>query len=181
MITTGFTYRGVHSSDYHIVCDPSTRQILPEKRRMYTEIPGRSGSHMQTDGTYSDKVEEFHCYFTNLNDAKTISELAREIALWLSADGQLCFDNEPDKFYDAFYMGAPPMEKHLRHGAFDLTFGYSPPFAYTAQQSLTKDITSEATPLVVPVLGSAATPVRLYIRNTGNTTIQNIRITRFRL
>lgn len=176
MITTGFSFRGKHSSEFNIICDPSSRQLLPEKRRNPITIPGRSGSYSQEDGAFNDRSESFVCYYTKKNDSD-ISRQAREIAAWLAEGGALCFDNEPDKFYDAYFVGALPLTKHLKYGEFELTFTYSPPFAYTAPQDLVKTVTSEGDPIIIQAHGTAPTPIRLIIRNTGSTTIQNIRLT----
>lgn len=177
MITTGFTYAGIHSSTFGIICDPTTRVILPEKRRMVTDIAGKSGHHMQSDGTYLAREESFHCYFKKL-EGKTIAESARDIAAWLSTDGALQFDNEPDKFYDAYVSGALPQARHLQYGEFDLTFTYNPPFAYTAMQNNRGEISASGGYIDVEMRGTVATPCRIVIRNTGNTIIQNMRISR---
>lgn len=177
MITTGFTYAGLHSSTFGIVCDPKSRIIFPEKRRVITEIAGRSGHHMQTDGTYRARQESFHCYFKK-PDNKTLAESAREIAVWLSSDGVLQFDNEPDKFYDAYVSGALPQDRHLKYGEFDLMFNYSPPFAYTAIKQVQQVITASGGTIAAVMNGTVDTPVRIIIRNTGNTIIQNMRVSR---
>ena len=175
MIKTGFTFRGIHSSEYNIICDPSSRQLIPERRRSLLIIPGRSGSYKQEDGAYNDKAETFTCYYTKKPD-RDISLQAREIAAWLAEDGVLCFDNEPDKFYDAYFSGALPLTKHLKYGEFELAFTYSPPFAYTEQQSLVQVIEKESDVITIPVAGTAPTPCRIIIRNDGDTTIENLRI-----
>lgn len=177
MINTGFTYAGAHSSRFGIVCDPTTRIIFPEKRRMITDIAGRSGVHMHTDGTYLARQESFHCYFVK-PAGKTVAESARDIAAWLSSDGVLQFDNEPDKYYDAFVSGALPQERHLKYGEFDLLFTYSPPFAYTAMKQVLQVITASGGSIACQMDGTVDTPVRIIIRNTGNTIIQNMRVSR---
>jgi len=175
MITTGFKYRGIHSSFYNIICDPNSRQLIPEKRRNTQIIPGRSGSYSQDDGAYNDRSESFTCYYTKREDSN-ISLQAREIAAWLAVEGALCFDNEPDKFYDAYFTGSPPLSKHLKYGEFELTFTYSPPFAYTAPQSLSAEIKSGEDIITIPVAGTAKTPCRIIIKNIGATTIENLSI-----
>lgn len=175
-MTRGFTFNGVHSSHFHIICDPASRQLLPEKRRQLVAVPGRSGSYHQDEGAYNDRSETFTCYYTRAAGSDTATQ-AREIAAWLSENGVLSFDNEPDKFYNAFFSGAPPLSKHLAYGQFDLTFTYSPPFAYTAQQSVRQIVTGEADQIVLPVAGTAPTPCRIIIESAGNTVIRNLRIT----
>ena len=175
MITTGFTYRGTHSSAHNIICDPTSRQLIPERRRNPIVVPGRSGSYLQDDGTYSDRSETFKCYYTKRGDSD-ISLQSREIAAWLATEGTLSFDNEPDKYYYAYFSGSPPLTKHLKYGEFELSFTYSPPFAFTAQQSLSMLITSKSDEMVIPVAGTARTPIRIIIKNVGSTTIENLHI-----
>jgi len=177
MITTGFTFNSGHSESYGIVVDPTSRIILPEKRRILTDIPGRSGYHVQSDGTYLARQESFHCYYVK-PDNMSLADSARRIALWLSGEGRLEFDNEPGKYYDAFVVGAPPQQRHLKYGEFNVTFCYSPPFAYTEKQEQTATITSNSGFILLPVNGTADTPCRIIIKNMGNRVIQNIRVTR---
>ena len=178
MVTTGFTFNAVHSEIYGIVVDPSQRIILPEKRRILTDVPGRSGTNVYTDGTYLTRQETFHCYYKRPEN-KSLADSARDIALWLSAeDATLIFDNEPDKFYYAFVVGATPQVRHLKYGEFDLTFCYSPPFAYTAMQELVFTITSNSGTVEIPVLGTAETPCRIIIKNVGTQVINNLRVAR---
>ena len=177
MITTGFTFALQHSSKFGIVCDPTTRILLPEKRRNMVDIPGRSGAHMHTDGTYRVRQEIFHCYYIPQN-GKSLSDATRDIAAWLAKDGVLVFDNEPDKYYTAYFTGAIPSVRHLKYGEFDLTFTYSPPFAYTETKQVVKSITSAEDFVMAIVNGTADTPCRIIIKNEGATTISNIRIKR---
>lgn len=178
MVTTGFTFNGVHSEHYGIVVNPSQRIIFPEKRRIMTDVPGRSGYHVYTDGTFLPRQETFHCYFKKPAEI-SLADAARNIALWLNAENaQLIFDNEPDKFYYAFVIGALPQERHLKYGEFDLTFCYSPPFAYTEMKEIVMIITSNTGEIQIPVIGTADTPVRITIRNIGNKVINNIRVIR---
>lgn len=171
----GFTFNGVHSSEFNIYCDPASRQLIPEKRRSLTVVPGRSGSFAQTDGAYNDRSESFTCYYT-LQPGTDIARQAREIAAWLSENGVLRFDSEPDKYYNVYFTGAPPLTKHLMYGEFTLTFTCSPPFAYTEQRALERTVTANEQTVNVPISGTAPTPCRIIIDNVGGTTIQNLRI-----
>ncbi len=178
MVTTGFTFNGVHSSTYGIVVDPTQRIIFPEKRRILTDIPGRSGYHAYTDGTYLARQETFHCYFKKPSEI-SLADAARNIALWLNAENaQLFFDNEPEKYYWAFVVGALPQERHLKYGEFDLTFCYSPPFAYTEAKERKFTITTNSGSISIPVGGTAETPCRIIIKNVGASVINNLRLTR---
>lgn len=171
----GFTFNGIHSSQFNVYCDPASRQLIPERRRSRITVPGRSGTFSQEDGAFNDRTESFTCWYTRKPNSD-ISRQAREIAAWLAEDGILCFDHEPDKFYNAAFTGAPPLTKHLMYGEFSLTFTYSPPFAYTTPQSVVRTVTREADTVTVRSKGTAPTPCRIIITNRGDTAIQNLRI-----
>ncbi|MBQ6609287.1 MAG: phage tail family protein [Oscillospiraceae bacterium] len=177
MGVVGFTYGGVHSSVFGIVCDPTPRVIFPEKRRAITDIAGRSGHYAQTDGTYLIRRESIHCFFKP-PIGKTVPELAREIAAWLASDARLEFDNEPGKYYDAYVSGSLPQEQHLRYGEFDITFTYTPPFAYTDTKEERATVSASGGTVVTEMEGTVDTPCRIIIRNTGSTIIRNFRISR---
>ena len=132
---------------------------------------------MQSDGTYLVRQESFHCYFKK-PAGKTLAEAARDIAAWLSSDGVLQFDNELDKYYDAYVTGALPQERHLKYGEFDLAFVYNPPFAYTAMKIVQYELTASGGSLQAAMNGTVDTPCRIIIRNTGNTIIRNLRVSR---
>lgn len=171
----GFTFNGRHSSEFHIYCNPETRVLLPEKRRLLTTIPGRSGAYAQEDGGFNPREESFICTYTG-SGLTDISEQSRAIAAWLSKTGTLSFDHEPGKSYTATFVGSPPLAKHLQYGEFTLTFQYSPPFAFSEPHAIEKTILQNDTAVIVPIAGTAPSPCRIIIDNIGNSTIENLRI-----
>jgi predicted phage tail component-like protein len=168
----GFTFRGTHSGEYGVFCNPESRVLMPEKRRNPIIIPGRSGVFRQEDGGRDVRQESLQCYFVKRADT-TVATQSRLIAGWLSEEGELNFDSEPDKYYRAYLVGAPPLEKHLQYGQFTLTFEMNPPFAYELPQSQSFAVTDQSA-LTLAVGGTVETPVRIIIRNVGTNTIRNI-------
>ena len=157
---------------YGVFCNPESRVLMPSKRRNPITIPGRSGVFRQEDGGREVRQESLSCWYVKREGAD-IAERARLIAGWLSEEGELGFDSEQGKYYRAYLVGAPPLIKHLQYGEFTLTFEMNPPFAYELPQAL--DITvKDQTPIQLHVSGTAETPVRFIIRNTGTTTIKNL-------
>ena len=176
MITTrGFTFNGHHSSEFNVYMKPDSRVLIPELRKSAITVPGRSGSYYQNDGAYNARTESVTCWYTR-KPGLTIPEQSRQIAAWLSEEGTLIFDNEPDKYYIATFSGAPSLSQHQSYGEFSLTFTYSPPFAFSEQRSLETVITQQNTDVVIPVSGTAQTPCRIVIYNGGTSTIENITI-----
>ena len=171
----GFTFNGRHSSEFHIYCNPESRILLPEKRRLLTTIPGRSGVYAQEDGGYAPREEAFTCTFTG-QGLTDISAQARAIAAWLSKTGTLTFDHEPDKSYFASFIGSLPLAKHLQYGEFTLTVQYSPPFAFSEPHAIEQTIQQNETAVTVPIAGTAPSPCRIIVDNIGTKPIQNLRI-----
>lgn len=174
----GFTFKGVHSSTYGVYETPESRVLLPLKRRTLIEIPGRSESFIQEDGGYNSRVESISCSYSP-RAGENLQRQVRLIAGWLSGVGELTFDYEPEMHYNAFLSSAPPTVKQMamQYATFDLEFTINHPFAYeTAQQLHFEDVASGA-PITLTTDGTIATPVRLVIKNTGDTPIHNLIIT----
>jgi len=172
MTSSGFSFRGIHSGTYGVFCQPLSRVLIPERRRSPIVIPGRSGVYRQEDGGHDVRRESITCSFVK-PPGVTVAHFTRQIAGWLSEEGELTFDSEPGKYYRAYLAGAPPLEKHLLYGQFELAFEMNPPYAYELPQSIN---TSGAGQITVSVKtdGTARTPVRIVIRNNGPTTIRNL-------
>ncbi len=174
----GFTFKGVHSSTFGVYETPESRVLLPQKRRTLIEIPGRSESFIQEDGGYNSRTESITCSYIP-REGENLQRQVRLIAGWLSGVGELTFDYEPEMHYNAFLSSAPPTVKQMamQYATFDLEFTINHPFAYeTAQQLHFEDVAS-GTPITLATDGTIATPVRLAIRNTGDTPSHNLIIT----
>lgn len=174
----GFTFKGVHSSTFGVYETPESQVLLPQKRRALIEIPGRSESFIQEDGGYNSRVESISCSYVP-RPGENLQRQVRLIAGWLSGVGELTFDYEPEMHYNAFLSSAPPVVKQIamQYSTFELEFTINHPFAYeTAQQVLFEGVTSgQSINLITD--GTISTPIRLLIKNTGDTPIQNLIIT----
>lgn len=173
---SGFTFRGVHSSAFGIRgvhTQDQSRLILPPRREGKLTIPGRSGYY---DGAvrnvYDERLESVLCCFT-CPPGKTVPELCREIAYWLSGTGRLSYDKEPDKYYTAHITGGPPMVQHLKYGEFTLTWSYNPPFAFG--RTVTQPIHSGENPIRYE--GTAETPCVIVLRNLSDADAAHITLT----
>lgn len=170
---SGFTFRGVHSSAFGICTQDQSRAILPPGREEKIVIPGRSGYYGGgSPGVYDERVESVHCAF-KCPAGRTVPEMCREIAYWLSGEGRLSYDKEPDKHYNARLTGAPPMEQHLKWGSFDLTWTCNPPFALG--RTVTQPLTMGANP--VAYRGTAPAPCLIVLRNLSREVAQTVTIT----
>lgn len=170
---SGFSFRGVHSSKFGICTQDTSRTLLPPRREGKVVIPGRSGYYNGVAGdVYNERAEMIHCAF-RCPPGKTVPEVCREIAYWLSGTGRLVYDKEPDKRYIACISGGPPMEQHLKYGTFDLTWNYNPPFAFG--RTITQPIAAGENP--VDYQGTAETPCIIVLKNLSARNILNITIT----
>ena len=170
---SGFTFRGVHSSTFGIHTQDQDRALSPPLREERITIPGRSGYY---DGVpravYGEREESLLCAF-KCPPGHTVPEVCREIAWWLSGRGRLVYDKEPDKHYLARLTGAPPMEQHLKHGQFTLTWSCNPPFALG--RTVTAPLALGANR--VEYRGTAETPCLIVLRNLSQTEVQTVTIT----
>jgi len=177
MTTTGFTYRGVHSSKYGVYCNTGGRVLAPPPNRSAIRVPGRHGTVNQSDGTWAPRPEEltFKWFVPKDYDRK---RLIRDVAGWLCYPGELVFDNEPIMRYRGAFISSPPLESHLKFGSFSMTFEANPPFAYEAPEDIFFTVTDQSQ-IQLQVRGTVETPVRITIKNTGSTTIRTLTIERF--
>lgn len=169
---SGFSFRGVHSSTFGIYTKDQGKILLPPRREGKLTIPGRSGYYDDVGAVYDERVESVLCSFVR-PEGKTVPQVCREVAYWLSGSGRLIFDNEPDKYYIARITGAPPMAQHLKYGEFTLTWSYNPPFAMG--ETITQQIADGEN--VVDYKGTAETPCMIVLRNASAADIVTVSIT----
>lgn len=169
---SGFTFRGVHSSKFGIVTKDQGRILIPPRREGKITIPGRSGYYDEIGAVYDERQESIICAFTR-PEGRTIPELCREIAYWLSGTGRLVYDKEPDKYYTARIVGGPPVAQHLLYGEFTLTWSYNPPFAFG--RTVTLPIQNGENR--IDYQGTAETPCVIVLRNMSETDVTTISIT----
>lgn len=170
---SGFTFKGVHSNTFGIYTQDQGRVILPPRREGRITIPGRSGYYDGAAGNvYDERVESILCSF-KCPAGKTVAEMCREIAYWLSGVGRLSYGKEPDKYYLAHISGSPPTEQHLKYGTFDLTWSCNPPFAYG--RTVTQPIASGENR--VEYRGTAETPCVIVLRNLSTINAKTVTIT----
>lgn len=169
---SGFSFKGVHSSKFGIYTQDQSRTLLPPKREGKITIPGRSGYYDDVGAVYDERAESVLCSFV-CPEGKTVPEVCREIAYWLSGSGRLIYDKEPDKYYTARLSGGPPMSQHLKYGEFTITWSYNPPLAFG--KTITQQITNGEN--VIAYQGTAETPCVIVLRNTSETDVVNVSIT----
>ena len=167
-----FSFGGITDLSMGVQVTNITRVIKPAKRNVQTVIAGRSGTHDDTANAYANSQIVMDCMYVGNNPPL----FARQMAPWLSGTNDLIMADEPDKTYTATVWSDIPEDYvfSLRH--FTLTFDCQP-FARSATQQTSRVITTSGGGILLDVEGTAPTPCRIIIENTGNTTITNLSIT----
>lgn len=168
-MSSGFAFKGVHSSRFGIVYRPESRMLMPTARRNVIAVPGRSGVYTQTYGDYDERVESFVCGFIKRGTTLPATT-ARQIAGWLSGTGKLVFDEEPDLYYLATIIDAPPLSLHRNYAEFTITYTANPPFALSDEKTVALNGGGVSYP------ATERTPTVLTIRNNNATPISNVHI-----
>lgn len=124
----GFTFANIHSSKYGLYVRSDNRTITPSLRRKSIVIPEKHGTIDFGNNTYESRYITMHLSLVK----KTMEDLrqqARDIAEWLTKDGLLIFDDEPDKAYRAKVYHNIDIEEIGAYGKSKVTFTCQP-FAY---------------------------------------------------
>lgn len=174
----GFTFRGVSSRAFGIYFTSTDRQMLPAKRKNQIQIAGRHGLYDQGGETYDMRQITVDCGFA-AGSVDDLAAHARRVAAWLSQKGELEFEDEPGIFYTAEAVGGISFSRALRVGAFSLTFQCDP-LAHSVERQAEGIFTAPNDEMTVTVQGTADTPCRIILKNTGDTVIHSLRISRRR-
>lgn len=167
-----FSFNAISDLDMGVMVEEITRSIKPKKRVIKTIIAGRSGAYEYTANAYNNTEIEMDCMYVG-NDPVNF---ARNLSYWLKDTGSLVMADEPDKTYTATAWVDIPEDYvfTLRH--FTITFDCQP-FARSAPSQKQATITQSGQVVQLNVQGTAPTPCRITITNTGLTTINNIKLT----
>lgn len=124
----GFTFANIHSSTYELYVKSDNRTITPSLRKKSIIIPEKHGTTDFGNNTYETRNITMQLILVR----KTMEDLrqqARDIAEWISKDGLLIFDDEPDKAYKAKVYNNIDIEEIAAYGKSKATFTCQP-FAY---------------------------------------------------
>ena len=174
----GFFFADKHSREFNLVAmEDAKRGLLPSLRRNDYEISGRHGTVNFGNETYDTRQVTVDIAFLSVNE-EILQELARDIAYWLSGRGLLYFDDEPHRAYDAVVYEPVDTDQIIRAKRASVTFECQP-FAKTInfRQSINTSMSS-GNKIPIESQGTQPTPCIIFFRNTGNTVITNLRITR---
>ena len=177
----GFTFRNTHSSNFKIGAKSIDRSIIPAKRKNEFVIPGRHGTIDFGTHTYETRPISVEIGLIRNSSFGELRESARQIAKWLSGEGLLIFDDEPDKAYQASvydYIGLEQIEL-IPAGRLNVVFDCQP-FAESLEyrQVNIPNITTKPYEIPLNVNGTSETCCIITIKNNGTTNVNNITIVR---
>ncbi len=104
-------WKGVNSRTVGITVTELPEIILPEERVTFTDIPGLSGSLVQTEGVdvYKDITLAVKCYCPDPTPAAVVT-----IAAYFRGAGRLELPNRPEGYYEARVVNQIAFAKILR-------------------------------------------------------------------
>lgn len=142
----GFTFAGVHSSEYGIKVLNILRSLSPGISSKTVKIPGRAGVYDM--GVEVDELPiPIEVLFREVSH-RAMREKIRSVAAWLRNQdqlGELIFDDEPDKFYQVRLIDKTELEEIARSGRGTITFHASDPLAYAVEDDVFTSLTNEIT------------------------------------
>lgn len=133
----GFTFAGIHSSEFGIKVLNIQRSLSPGISSNTVKIPGRAGVYDM--GVEVDELPipiEVLFQEASLRDMR---EKVRRVAAWLRNQdqlGELIFDDEPDKYYQVRLIDKTELEEIARSGRGTITFTAPDPLAYAVEDDV---------------------------------------------
>lgn len=178
MIKKGFRFANVHSSEHELYIRSDNRTISPSVRKNEFIIPGRHGTIDYGLNTYEKRFITMILYLVN-KEMEDLRQQARDVAYWLSKEGMLVFDDEPEKAYQAKVYESIDIEEIMGTGNSTVVFECQPlAESLEYRQVFVPSITTNSYETPLNVNGTAEACPIITIKNTGTTTINNITITR---
>ena len=175
----GFSFNNRHSSEFEIFMKSDDRTLLPAKTQAAYMIPGRDGTYDSSDFDYQNRIITVQiAFFGSGNDMESLRKKVRDIAKWLSGQGNLIFDDEPDKAYTAKVTNGISLSQIVRQGQATVSFDCQPFAESIEYQTVTKTITATTDDMAVSVSGTQDSYGIITIKNEGTTNITGITIQR---
>lgn len=167
-----FAYAGVDMlATYGIRCSGySFDTLTPKLRPRKITVPGKSGTRDFGAKHYEDRALRIQC---DAMERRLDRHEIRELAYLLSKKGRIVLWDEPDKYYVGRLYDAAELKYIGMVGhEFSLTF-ICEPFAYgrTYSGPMPERFVGDDA-----YLGTATTPTRIQVTNTGQNTIPGFRI-----
>ncbi len=180
MSSYGLKFKEKHSyKDFGLIMKSVDRSLLPAVKRQQIDIPFIDGKiDLQREPVYDNRIitVSFIYHFKDLYDMQAKK---RQMAGWLSGSGNLVFDDEPDKFYEAKVFDAIAIEQSLKRMSVQVAFECKP-FALRNTQLQVSVITVQDQRVLINIAGNVKTCGTIVLKNIGTTTITRLKLSRER-
>lgn len=175
----GFIFRGIHSSEFNIGFRSLNRTVIPERRKKEFEILGKSGTLELESQEYEKRTITGVIGVLEIDNWESLRHKMRDIAGWLSGNGLLIFDDEPNKAYEAGIYAATGIEQlELQpRGLVNIEFECQP-FAVSKDLNHDSQIGESQIIYEIENKGNIKTCGDISIKNIGDQVINTIRVTR---
>jgi predicted phage tail component-like protein len=135
-----FSFNGVESSSFNLVCKSVTRPLLPAVKTRRIEIPGMSGLYdLDINGVdYEYEMRTVTMLIQYIGSSYIeLRTRARQISAWLSTQGfkRLIINDENDKYYSAKVTSEINLESLWESGSAEISFDCQP-FAYSVTEQI---------------------------------------------
>lgn len=168
MLKHSFTFGGVDMRERFGVWMVAADTFFPPLRSHKITVPGRSGAYDYGSDEYDERKITLEC---DTRTGKTRAEM-REIAYFLSKKNRISLWREPDKYYIGRLYDPSELED-LGEVVYKFKLNFEcEPFAYGE----TKADVTETLAWAPEYVGTAKTPTRIEITNTGETAVTGIQI-----
>lgn len=151
------------------------RNVIAELSESTAIVEGRHGFYDYKNNHYTFRMEQVDFFVTD-NGFINFRKKIREVADWLSQDGDIWFSDEPEVVYKGRCYSSPKLEQEgVPVGKFSAVFKCQP-FAVSKAKS---DEVIDYLPVKVPISydGTAPSCCKIIIKNIGNNPISNLTIT----
>jgi len=176
----GLTFKGRHSyKEFKLVMRSDDRSLLPPSKVSQVDISFIDGRYdLRREPVYDNRLITVKFSYIDM-DLVNIQQRKRLIAGWLSGQGQLIFDDEPNIFYNAKIYEGISLSQYFGRSSFDIAFECEP-FALNTPNILTEYITMQNQKVNIDIEGNVRTGGKITLTNMGTTTINRIQIARER-
>ena len=122
-----FSFGGIESSTYNLICKTTKRQLLPAMRPKTKVINGKHGLYDFGNNDYEPKAHAKRLVYVG-DDIEDLHSKKRQIAAWLHSTGfkKLIFGDEPDKYDLARVVGGVDIDTLLTLGECEVVFECQP-------------------------------------------------------
>lgn len=169
----GLTFNGTHSNEYGLVMRSENRQLLAAYSKASVKIPGRRGMK-NVPNSYDNKflTIEFGFEYESLEE---LQALKRKLAKWLSVEGDLVFDDEPDKHYRGRIYNQTDFDQDYAVAGFTVVFEVEP-LAYGQAVKIYDNFTEDDHETLITYGGTEEASNVITVKNTGNANIVGFKL-----